>query len=161
MFNKIEILGKVTGEPRSISTRTGNAMVEFKVYNEDYTTEGGVKKKYCEFNTVICFGAEAEKVLKYVKSGCLVFVEGKLQTRKYPSKKTGEMVEVKEVKAGSIKLLDFLFSSGKKSSTADQGAGSEQSSTSSEEEGDVITKTSRLLGSDSTLVSVFDTITND
>jgi single-strand DNA-binding protein len=161
MFNKIEILGKVAGEPRAISTKTGNAMVEFRVYNEDYTTEGGVKKKYSEFNTVICFGSEAEKVLKYVKSGCLLFIEGKLQTRKYPSKKTGEMVEVKEVKAGSVRLLDYLVAgTPRKAANGDGQPGIESQAPDVDEE-QAITKTSRLLGSDQSLISLYDTIDKD
>lgn len=89
MINKVILLGDVWKDPtertttknettmcilnmvtKELITDKNNTNVENKVYTE---------KK--EWHTVVCFGHTAQYVIKNIKTGDIVYVEGQIQTR--------------------------------------------------------------------------------
>ena len=78
-FNRVDIIGNVGKEPEMRFTPNGDAVADFSVavnskYGETETTEW--------FNVVV-WKKLAELCNQYLSKGSQVFVEGRLQTRKW------------------------------------------------------------------------------
>ena len=54
---------------------------------------------------VICWEKHAEAVEKYARKGTLVFVQGKLQMKKYKDKTQAERLSV-EISASNVQMLE-------------------------------------------------------
>ena len=54
---------------------------------------------------IVCFGALAEFVLKLVRSGELVWVEGRMKERKYQDKDTGKTIKKINIRASAVTFV--------------------------------------------------------
>lgn len=87
MFNKVLIIGNVGRDPELRYTPAGQAVANFPVAsNYRYTASSGEKRSETEWFQVSAWGKLAEAVNQYVKTGDLVFIEGRLKTNKYEGK---------------------------------------------------------------------------
>jgi single-strand DNA-binding protein len=84
------ILGNVGADPEVHTSESGVKIVSFSVAtSERWTDKGsGEKKERTEWHRVVAFGSRDNDGLagiaeKYLKKGSKVYVEGKLQTRKW------------------------------------------------------------------------------
>lgn len=83
-LNKCELIGNVTKDPELRYTPQGSAVTSFTIATNRYwTTEQGEKKEEAEFHQIVCWDKLAELTSQIVKKGDKVFVEGRLQTKKY------------------------------------------------------------------------------
>lgn len=87
--NKVIILGNLGRDPEVRYMPSGDAAIaiisvatSFK--SKDKTT--GEQKETTEWHRITFFGKLAEIVVQYLKKGSSVYVEGRLQTRKYTDK---------------------------------------------------------------------------
>jgi single-strand DNA-binding protein len=66
-------------------TSNGNAVANFSIAtNEEWKDKNtGQKQERAEFHKVVIFGKIAEVAGQYLKKGSKVYIEGKLQTRKW------------------------------------------------------------------------------
>jgi len=65
----------------------------------------GERKEQTEWHRVVCFGALAKFVGDYLAKGSLVYLEGRLNTRRYADRE-GTEHSVAEVIARELRLLD-------------------------------------------------------
>ena len=110
--NKALILGRLGRDPEMKTSQSGTAVCRFSVavtekYNGDERTEW--------FN-VVAFGKTAEVAAKYLAKGSQVFIEGRIQTRKYQDK-SGQERTATEIIVGSLTMLGGGKSSGSRSET--------------------------------------------
>lgn len=86
--NKVFLLGYVGKDPESRSMPDGKAVVNFSIATSESwkDKQTGEKKEKTEWHNLVCFGKGAEIITQYVKKGSKLFVEGKLQTRKWQDK---------------------------------------------------------------------------
>jgi len=72
--------------------------------NHDYATKEGRKEETCYVNLVI-WGKRAEVCAEYLKKGSLIFVEGRLQYRKWETQENEKRSTI-EVYVEDFQFLD-------------------------------------------------------
>jgi single-strand DNA-binding protein len=86
--NKVIIVGNLGRDPEIRYMPSGDAIANIAVAtsyrSKDRNT--GEQKEYTEWHRISFFGRLAEIVGQYLKKGSSVYVEGRLQTRKYTDK---------------------------------------------------------------------------
>ena len=85
MLNKVQIIGRVGKDPEVRYATNGDAIANFTVATseryKDKQTGEAVEKT--EWHNVSAFRRLGEIVGEYVRKGALIYIEGKIQTRKY------------------------------------------------------------------------------
>jgi single-strand DNA-binding protein len=109
-INKAIILGNICQDIEVRWTPNGNAVANFSIAtNEEWKDKNtGQKQEKTEFHKVVMFGKLAEVAGQYLRKGSKVYIEGKLQTRKWQNKE-GRDVYTTEVVVdinGSMQMLD-------------------------------------------------------
>ena len=80
--NKALIVGRLTKDPETKYTKTGDAVCNFSVAtSEKFTAKGGNDQEKAEFHRIVAWGKLAERCGQYLSKGRQVYVEGKIQTR--------------------------------------------------------------------------------
>ena len=82
-INKAIIVGHLGQDPELRSTDKGMSVCNFSVATSESWMDNGEKKEKTEWHRVVVWGRQAEICEQYLKKGRLVYVEGKIQTRKY------------------------------------------------------------------------------
>ncbi len=83
-LNKVELIGNLTRDPELRYTPTGTAVCTFGLAtNRQWNTESGEKKEDTEFHRIVSWNKLAELCAQLLAKGRKVFVEGRLQTRKW------------------------------------------------------------------------------
>lgn len=87
-LNKVQIIGNLGRDPEVRYMPSGDAIANIAVAttykSKDKNT--GEQKEVAEWHRIAFFGKLAEIVGQYLKKGSPVYVEGRLQTRKYTDK---------------------------------------------------------------------------
>lgn len=83
--NKVIILGYVGGDPEIKTTTAGLKMANFSVATTEKWKDKntGEVKSNTEWHRIVCFDSLASIVEQYVRKGTQLYIEGKLQTRKW------------------------------------------------------------------------------
>lgn len=104
-MNKIMIIGLLGGEPELRYAANGSPIVNMRIAtDESYTDRNQNKVSRTEWHSVVAFQCQAEMCITYLSKGSLVFVEGKLQTRKWQDQH-GQTRYSTEIKATHIQPL--------------------------------------------------------
>ena len=105
MLNKVQIIGRVGKDPEVRYTTNGDAIANFTVATseryKDKQTGEAVEKT--EWHNVSAFRRLGEIVGEYVRKGSLIYIEGKIQTRKY--EKDGVTHYATSIVASEMKML--------------------------------------------------------
>jgi len=125
-INKVMLFGNLTRDPELRALPSGMNVVNFSVAtNRTYKDRDGKKQEQTDFHNVVVFGRQADTVNQYLKKGSSVYVEGRLQTRSWDDKASGEKKYRTEVVADRVQF-------GPRSSGA--GGGGKRSEQQPEEE---------------------------
>ena len=104
--NKVIIVGNLGRDPEIRYVPNGDAIATIAVAtsykSKDHTT--GEQKELTEWHRISFFGRLAEIVGQYLKKGSSVYVEGRLQTRKYVDKDGIERYST-EIVAENMQML--------------------------------------------------------
>ena len=85
--NKVILIGNLGKDPEARNTNGGSAVCNFSLATSERVKDrDGNWSDRTEWHNVVCFGKTAENVAKYCKKGKSVYIEGKLQTRKWQDK---------------------------------------------------------------------------
>lgn len=105
-MNKVILVGRLGRDPESRATQAGLAIANFSVAtSEIISDQTGNTKELTEWHRCVAFGKTAEFVNNYVRKGRLVYIEGKLRTRKWQDKDGAEKYTT-EVNVDMIMALD-------------------------------------------------------
>lgn len=105
-LNKVMIIGRLGRDVELKYTQSGNAVANMTVAtDESYTDRDGNAAQKTEWHKIVVFGKQAENCGRYLAKGSLVFIEGKLQTRKWQDGQ-GQDRYVTEVIASRLQFLD-------------------------------------------------------
>ena len=105
--NKVIILGNLGKDPDIKTFDNGDKIANFTVATTDrgFTTKDGtVVEERTEWHNCTATRGLADVVEKYVKKGDKVYIEGKLNTRKYQDK-NGEDRYVTEIRVQQLEML--------------------------------------------------------
>ncbi len=86
--NKVILLGRVGNDPEVKFMPSGNAVVNLSIAtNRKFKNQdSGSYEDKTEWHRVVFFNKPAETIGQYVKKGQQLYVEGRLQTRKWQDK---------------------------------------------------------------------------
>lgn len=105
-LNKVILIGRLTRDPDMRFTPSGQPVSNFSVAtDETYVGKDGQKVEKAEFHRIVAWGKQAEFCGNYLSKGRLVYVEGKLETRKWTDKDGAEKYTT-EIKADNVQALD-------------------------------------------------------
>jgi len=88
-LNKVELIGYLGKDPEIRRTQDGRPIANFSVATSEEWKDkhSGEKKERTEWHRVVCFNEGLCGVIEqYLKKGSRVYIEGKMQTRKYTDK---------------------------------------------------------------------------
>ena len=113
MLNKVILVGHLGKDPEIRHFEGGSKVCKFSMAtNESYQDKTTNEwKSITEWHDIVCWGALAERVDRTLKKGNLVYVEGKVTTRKWQDK-DGNNRYTTEIKSNVIKALERAESSG-------------------------------------------------
>jgi len=90
-LNKAIVIGNLTRDPELRSLPSGVKVCSFSLAtNRVWKDKNGVKQESADYHNVVVFGRQAETVAQYMKKGSSILVEGRMQTRSWDDKNTGE-----------------------------------------------------------------------
>lgn len=103
--NKVILVGNLGRDPEMRYMPSGDALCNITVATTETWKDKatGEKKEQTEWHRVAFFGRLAEIAGQYLKKGSQVYVEGRLQTRKY--QKDGVDHYSTEIRADEMKML--------------------------------------------------------
>ena len=122
-INKVILFGNLTRDPELRALPSGMNVVNFSLAtNRVFRDRDGKKQEQTDFHNVVVFGRQANTVNQYLKKGSSAYVEGRLQTRSWDDKTSGEKKYRTEVIADRIQFGPKGSGGGAQSSGSGQGA---------------------------------------
>ncbi len=105
--NKVILIGNLGKDPEVRYMPSGKAVANVTVAtNESWKDRNtGEKQERTEWHNVVFYSPLAEIVGQYLRKGSSVFVEGRLQTRKWQDKTSGQDRYTTEIIANEMKML--------------------------------------------------------
>lgn len=106
MLNKVMLIGRLGADPEIKYAQSGTPVANLRIAtDESYTDRNGQRQERTEWHTVIAFQRTAEICQQYLHKGSLVYVEGKLQTRKWQDKQ-GQERYTTEIQCQRLQMLE-------------------------------------------------------
>jgi single-strand DNA-binding protein len=120
--NKVMLLGNLGADPESRTFPNGDAVCNFSIATSTSwkDKDSGEKKEKTEWHRIVMTRKLAEIATQYLKKGSSVFIEGRLQTRKWQTKE-GQDRYTTEVVADTMKMLGGKDDRNSSSNESDDG----------------------------------------
>ena len=104
--NKVILLGNVGKDPEIRSTQGGMTIASFPFATADrQKDQSGQYVDKTEWHNLVAFQRTAEVVRDYVKKGSQLMIEGKIQTRSWDDKESGQKKFRTEILVNDLTLL--------------------------------------------------------
>jgi single-strand DNA-binding protein len=104
--NKVILLGHLGKDPEVKYTPAGTAVAKFSIAtNERYKDKEGNWQDRTEWHNIVAWQRLAEIAGEYLKKGRQVYIEGRLQTRSWDDKESGQKKYMTEIVANDLVLL--------------------------------------------------------
>lgn len=105
-LNKVQLIGNLTRDPELRYTPSGAAVCTIGLAtNRQWVTEAGEKKEDAEFHRLVAWNKLAEICSQLLKKGRKIYVEGRLQTRKWQGQDGNER-QTTEIVISDMIILD-------------------------------------------------------
>ena len=133
-INKVIIVGNLGADPDSRAMPSGNAVTNISVATSESWNDRdtGEKQEKTEWHRVVFFNRLAEIAAQYLKKGSQVYVEGKLQTRKWEDKEGNERWTT-EIVANQMQMLGDRMSNDMSNDNASSSQSSSDNDFSTDE----------------------------
>ncbi len=104
--NKVILVGNLGQDPESRTTPGGTTVTNIRIATTDSWTDkqSGEKKEQTEWHTVVMWNRLGEIAAEYLRKGSQVYIEGRLQTRKWQDKEGKDRYST-EVVASDMQML--------------------------------------------------------
>jgi len=104
--NKVILLGNVGKDPEIRTTQGGMTVASFSLATaERAKDQTGNWTDKTEWHNLVAFQRTAEIVRDYVKKGTQLYIEGKIQTRSWDDKESGQKKYRTEILVNDLQLL--------------------------------------------------------
>src|SRR5690348_8495121 len=104
-LNKALIIGNLTRDPELRALPSGIQVASLSVAtNRVWKDKNGAKQESADFHNVVVFGRQAETSAQYLKKGQQIMVEGRIQTRSWDDKSSGEKKYRTEIVADRVQF---------------------------------------------------------
>ncbi len=104
-LNKVFLLGAVGKDPEIRATQSGSVVASFSLATSDRVKKNEVWEEETTWHNLVAFARTAEVVRDYVKKGTQLLIEGKIQTRSWDDKQSGEKKYKTEILVNELTLL--------------------------------------------------------
>lgn len=101
-MNKVVLIGRLSRDPELRHTSNNTPVCQINVAISRPVSQG--KEPETDFINVTIWNKQAENLVKYVKKGNQIAIEGRIQTRSYDNEE-GKKVYVTEVLANHIEFI--------------------------------------------------------
>jgi len=120
--NKVILIGALGRGPEMKYMANGNAVANLSVATSESWVDknSGEKQEKTEWHRVVIFGKLAEVAGQYLQKGSMVYLEGKLKTRKWQDAKTGQDRYSTEVVLSGFDCKMEMLSGGQKNNEQPQ-----------------------------------------
>jgi len=106
MINKVFLLGNLGRDPEIRTTTSGMPVANFSLAtNRRWTDRDGNRQEQAEWHNIVCFGRQAEVAGQYLTRGKQIHVEGRIQTRSWDDRQTGEKKYRTEIVCERFQML--------------------------------------------------------
>lgn len=106
MVNKVILLGNLGRDPEVRSTPSGQSVASFSLAtSRKWRDKNGNKQEETEWHNIVVWGKQAEIAGQYLRKGKQIFLEGRLQTRSWEDKQSGEKKYRTEVVCDNFQML--------------------------------------------------------
>jgi single-strand DNA-binding protein len=86
-LNKVMLIGNLGKDPEVRYTTSGTAVASFSLAtSERFKNKSGEWEERTEWHNVVLWGRQAEVAGEYLAKGKTIYIEGRLQTRKWQDK---------------------------------------------------------------------------
>lgn len=107
-LNRCQLIGNLTRDPELRYTPQGTAVCSFSIAtNRQWRTESGDTRDEAEFHRIVAWDKLAEICNNLLKKGKKVYVEGRIQTRKWQTQ-DGQPRTTTEIVISEMLLLDRI-----------------------------------------------------
>src|SRR5579862_9896925 len=104
--NKVILLGNVGKDPEIRSTGGGTAVANFTLATSDrFQDSQGNWQDRTEWHNLVAFNRTAEIIRDYVRKGSQLLIEGKIQTRTWDDRESGQKKYRTEILIYDVTLL--------------------------------------------------------
>ena len=104
-INKAFIFGNLTRDPELRAMPSGMNVCSFSIAtNRVFKDRDGKNQEQTDFHNIVVFGRQADTVAQYLKKGSSAFIEGRIQTRSWDDKASGEKKYRTEVVADRVQF---------------------------------------------------------
>lgn len=106
--NKVILIGNLGRDPEVRYTPNGLAVANLTIATSEVwkDKQSGENQERTEWHRIVMYQRLAEIAGEYLRKGAKIFIEGRLQTRKWQDKTTGQDRYTTEVIADSLQMLD-------------------------------------------------------
>ena len=106
MLNKVILIGNLGRDPETRYMTNGDAVCNFSVATSESWTDrnSGQRQERTEWHNIVLYRKLAEIAAQYLKKGSKVYLEGKIQSRKYTDKQGVERTAY-EIVCSEMKML--------------------------------------------------------
>src|SRR5881396_2016763 len=123
--NKVILIGNLGKDPEVKYTPSGTPVAKLTLAtNERFKDKGGEWQDRTEWHNVVVWQRLAEIAGEYLKKGSKVYIEGRLQTRSWDDKQTGQKKYMTEIVGHDLVLLGGRGESGGSGEGSSRGASS-------------------------------------
>jgi single-strand DNA-binding protein len=126
-LNKVMLIGNLGKDPEVRFTASGQAVASFSLAtSEKFKGKSGEWEERTEWHNITLWGKLAEISGEYLTKGKTIYVEGRLQTRKWQDK-SGNDRYTTEIVGDKMQMLSAKGERSSSTSASSQGSGSMQS----------------------------------
>lgn len=104
--NKVILIGNLGADPETRYAPSGDAICNLRIATTEVWKDksSGERREATEWHRVVFFGRTAEVAAQYLRKGSQIYVEGRLQTRKWQDK-DGQDRYTTEIRGDEMKML--------------------------------------------------------
>ncbi len=104
-LNKVMIIGRLGGDPQLVYMPNGAPVATMNIATDESYQKDGQKIELVEWHRVQAWNKLGELCAKYLNKGRLIYVEGKLRTRKWKDKQGRDRYST-EIVAQKVQFLE-------------------------------------------------------
>lgn len=106
-LNKVMLIGNLGKDPEMRYTPAGVPVASFSMAtSESWRDQDGNTQERTEWHNIVAWRKLAEICSEYLKKGKKVYIEGRIQTRSFDDKNTGQKRYMTEIIADNMIMLD-------------------------------------------------------
>ena len=123
-INKVILIGNLGADPETRYTPSNTAVTNLRLATADSwkDRQTGEQQERTEWHRVVCFNRLAEIAAEYLRKGSKVYIEGRIQTRKWQGQ-DGQDRYTTEIVANEMQMLDSRGGGGGGGGGGDYGRG--------------------------------------